>query len=147
MCMKQEVNSTICLYMCSLYHNSHSTEVGKYNARAVPYDDQYFFFLSKWPVICLFACYDTYWGPCLFPIIIGLSVEISDNPTKRLAYFCFCGNPLQRFELRGARIEKRENLRFSQPRLDYKLIENKQGHWFFHIFALGKFEQSNSVSF
>ena len=26
------------------------------------------------------------------------------------------------------RIEKRENLRFSRPRLDYKLSENKQGH-------------------
>ena len=71
----------------------------------------------------------TYVGgrPCLFPIIIGLSVEISDNPTKRLAYFRFCGNPLQRFELREVRIEKRENLCFSQPRLDYKLSEHKQG--------------------
>ena len=69
----------------------------------------------------------TYVGgrPCLFPIIIGLSVEISDNPTKRLAYFRFCGNPLQRFVLRDARIEKQENLRFSRPRLDYKLSENK----------------------
>ena len=65
--------------------------------------------------------------PCLFPIIIGLSVEISDNPTKRLVYFRLSGNPLQRFELREARSEKRENLRFSQPRLDYKLSENKQG--------------------
>jgi len=71
----------------------------------------------------------TYVGgrPCLFPIIIGLSVEISDNPTKRLAYFRFCGNPLQRFELRETRIEKRENLRFSRTHLDYKLSENKQG--------------------
>ena len=65
--------------------------------------------------------------PGLFPIIISLSVEISDNPTKRLDYFRFSGNPLQRFELREARIEKRENLRFSRPRLDYKLSENKQG--------------------
>ena len=63
----------------------------------------------------------------MFPIIIGLSVEISDNPTKRLAYFLFCGNPLQRFELHEAIIEKRENLHFSRPRLDYKLSENKQG--------------------
>ena len=54
--------------------------------------------------------------------------QISDNPTKRLDYFRFSGNPLQRFELREARIEKRENLRFSRPRLDYKLSENKQGH-------------------
>jgi len=38
--------------------------------------------------------------PCLFPIIIGLSVEISDNSTKRLAYFRFCDNPLQKFEVR-----------------------------------------------
>jgi len=65
--------------------------------------------------------------PCLFPIIIGLSVEISGNPTKHLAYFHFYGNPIQRFELREARIEKRENLRFSRTRLDYKLSENKQG--------------------
>ena len=65
--------------------------------------------------------------PCLFPIIISLSLEISDNPTKRLDYFRFSGNPLQRFELREARIEKRENLRFSRQRLDYKLSENKQG--------------------
>ena len=43
--------------------------------------------------------------PCLFPIIIGLSVEISYNPTKRLAYFRFCGNPLQKFEVPEARIE------------------------------------------
>ena len=64
--------------------------------------------------------------PCLFPIIISLSVEISDNPTKCLAYFSLCGNPLQIFELREARIEKRENLRFSQPRSDYKLSKNKQ---------------------
>ena len=64
----------------------------------------------------------------LFLIIIDLSVEISDNPTKRLIYFCFCSNLLQRFELREARIEKRENLRFSRSRLDYKLSENKQGH-------------------
>ena len=64
---------------------------------------------------------------CLFPIIIiiDLSVKISENPTKRLAFFRFCGNPLQRFELREARIEKRENLRFSRSRLDYKLSENK----------------------
>ena len=31
---------------------------------------------------------------CLFPIIINLSMEISDNFTKRLAYFHLCGNPL-----------------------------------------------------
>ena len=72
--------------------------------------------------------------PCLFPIIISLSLEISDNPTKRLDYFRFSGNPLQRFELREARFEKRENLRFSRPRLDYKLSKNKQGqhslHWY-----------------
>ena len=30
----------------------------------------------------------------LFLIIIGLLVEISDNPTKHLAYFRFCCNPL-----------------------------------------------------
>ena len=42
---------------------------------------------------------------CLFPIIIiiDLSVKISENPTKRLAFFRFCGNPLQRFELREAK--------------------------------------------
>ena len=68
----------------------------------------------------------SFW-PYLFPIIIGLSVEISDNPIKRLAYFRFCGNPFQRFELREARIKKQENLRFSRPCLDYKLSENKQG--------------------
>ena len=65
--------------------------------------------------------------PSLFLIIISSSVEISDNSTKRLDYFRFSGNPLKRFELREARIEKRENLRFSRPRLDYKLSENKQG--------------------
>ena len=62
----------------------------------------------------------TYVGgrPCLFPIIIGLSVEISDNPTKRLAYFRFCGNPLQRFGLReAARIEKREKSLLLSARL------------------------------
>ena len=46
-------------------------------------------------------------------------MEISDNPTKLLAYFRFCGNPLQRFELRETRNENR--FRFSQPHLDYKL--------------------------
>jgi len=46
--------------------------------------------------------------PCLFPIIIGLSVEISGNPTKHLAYFHFYGNPIQRlnYEKRESRSEK-----------------------------------------
>ena len=47
------------------------------------------------------------------------------NSTKRLDYFRFSGNPLQRFELREAKVEKRENLHFFRPRLDYKLSENK----------------------
>ena len=54
----------------------------------------------------------------MFPIIIGLSVEISDNPTKRLTYFRFYGNSLQKFKLQETRIEKQENLHFR--------IENKQ---------------------
>ena len=58
--------------------------------------------------------------PCLFPIIIGLSVEISDNSTKHLAYFHFCGTPRSKLQ------EARKNLRFSRPRFDYKLSENKQ---------------------
>ena len=62
-------------------------------------------------------------------------MEISDNPTKHLDYFRFSSNPLQRFELREARIEKRENLRFSRSRLDYKLSENKQGHNMIHLIS------------
>ena len=57
---------------------------------------------------------DMLW-PILFPIIISLLVEISDNPTKRLDYFRFSGKPFQRFELREARIEKRENFRLFRP--------------------------------
>ena len=54
-------------------------------------------------------------------------MEINDNPTKRLVYFRLCGNTFQSFELREARIKKRENLRFSRSCLDYKLSEYKQG--------------------
>jgi hypothetical protein len=50
-------------------------------------------------------------------------VEINDNPTKRPAYFRFCGNPLQRFELREVRKKLRlaYNLSMSEKR------GNKQG--------------------
>jgi hypothetical protein len=51
--------------------------------------------------------------PCLYPIIISLSVEISINTTKHSVYFSFCGNPLQRFVLREAKSEKQENLRLA----------------------------------